>query len=51
MDRSEHWAVSGMKFIKWHILYLGHKYKLGEEWLETSPEEMDLGALVSSSSV
>ena len=45
--------INGMKFTKsksW-ILRLGrsnagHKYKLGEEWLESSPAERDLGVLV-----
>ncbi|KAK4819387.1 hypothetical protein QYF61_003658 [Mycteria americana] len=50
LDRLEHWAmINGMKFNKskcW-ILHLGcsnarHKYKLGEDWLETSPGERDL---------
>lgn len=53
MDRLEHWAISGMEFSKYQILYLGqsnagHKCELGKEWLETSPAEMDLGVLVSS---
>ncbi|KAK4831727.1 hypothetical protein QYF61_018857 [Mycteria americana] len=56
LDRSEHWAiVSGMKFKKnkCQILHLGwskvgHKYQLGEEWLESSPAERDLGVLVGS---
>ncbi|KAK4819741.1 hypothetical protein QYF61_010835 [Mycteria americana] len=56
LHRLEHWAViNGMKCNKskcW-ILHLGrsnarHKYKLGEEWLESSPAERDLGVLVGS---
>ncbi|KAK4819200.1 hypothetical protein QYF61_026816 [Mycteria americana] len=56
LGRLEHWVIiNGMKFNKskcW-ILYLGwsnagHKYKLGEEWLENSPAERDLGVLVDS---
>ncbi|KAK4827981.1 hypothetical protein QYF61_022683 [Mycteria americana] len=54
LDSLEHWAmINGMKFNKskcW-ILHLGrsnagHKYKLGEEWLESSPAERGLGVLV-----
>ncbi|KAK4824906.1 hypothetical protein QYF61_021421 [Mycteria americana] len=56
LDRLEHWAViNGMKFkkSKCQILHLGwsnagHKYKLGEEWLESSPAERGLGVLVGS---
>ena len=38
---------------KCQILHLGwsnarHKYKWGEEWLERSPEERDLGVLIDS---
>jgi len=44
--------ITGMKFNKsncW-ILHLGwsnagHKYELGEEWLESCPAERDLGVL------
>ncbi|KAK4816332.1 hypothetical protein QYF61_015016 [Mycteria americana] len=55
VDALEHWAIiNGMKFNKskcW-ILYLGQskagcKYKLGEEWLESSPAERDLGLSMS----
>ena len=56
LDRLEHWAmINGMKFnkSKCHILHLersntGNKYKLGEEWLESSPAERHLGVLVNS---
>lgn len=47
-----------MKFNKNKCLILhlgwsnaGHKYKLREEWLESSPTEKDLGVLVGSSSI
>ncbi|KAK4816598.1 LOW QUALITY PROTEIN: hypothetical protein QYF61_018646, partial [Mycteria americana] len=50
------WAtINGMKFNKntCQILHLGqsnagHKYKLGEEWLESSPAERDLGVLLDT---
>lgn len=50
-------VISGMKFNKskcwiwllgWNIMDTSN---LGEEWLESSPVERDLGVLVSSSSV
>ncbi|KAK4807229.1 hypothetical protein QYF61_024349 [Mycteria americana] len=45
--------VSGTAKNKHEILHLGqsnarHKYKLREEWLESSPAERDLGMLVDS---
>ncbi|KAK4827622.1 hypothetical protein QYF61_019832 [Mycteria americana] len=54
LDRWEHWAIiNGMKLNKntCRILQLGwskagHKSKLGEQWLESSPAERGLGVLV-----
>ncbi|PKU48647.1 rna-directed dna polymerase from mobile element jockey- hypothetical protein [Limosa lapponica baueri] len=54
LDRLERWARADlMKFdkAKCKVLHLGHsnprhKYSLGREWLESSPEEKDLGVFI-----
>ncbi|PKU45350.1 reverse hypothetical protein [Limosa lapponica baueri] len=54
LDRLERWAcVNLIKFnqAKYNVQHMGHgnprhKYRLGGEWLESSPEEKDLGVLV-----
>ncbi|GAB0179110.1 mitochondrial enolase superfamily member 1 [Grus japonensis] len=54
LDRLERWACANLvKFnkAKCKVLHMGrrspkHDYRLGEEWIESSPEEKDLGVLI-----
>ncbi|GAB0176062.1 mitochondrial enolase superfamily member 1 [Grus japonensis] len=54
LDRLERWAnANRIKFskAKCKVLHIGrhnpkHSYRLGEEWIESGPEEKDLGVLI-----
>ncbi|GAB0181267.1 cAMP-dependent protein kinase inhibitor alpha [Grus japonensis] len=50
LDRLDRWAHENNK-AKCKVLHMGrcnpkHKYRLGKEWIESSPEEKDLGVLI-----
>ncbi|GAB0184283.1 rab effector MyRIP [Grus japonensis] len=52
LDRLERWTcVNRMKFNKCKFLHVGqgipkHRYRWGREWIESGPEEKDLGVLI-----
>ncbi|GAB0185019.1 cAMP-dependent protein kinase inhibitor alpha [Grus japonensis] len=50
LDRLKRWARANCTML-YEVLHVGlgnpkHKYRLGGEWIESSPEEKDLGVLV-----
>ncbi|GAB0202925.1 cAMP-dependent protein kinase inhibitor alpha [Grus japonensis] len=51
LDRLDRWACVNLMKAKCKVLHVGqsnpkHNYRLGEEWIESSPEEKDLGVLI-----
>ena len=51
LDRLERWACANLMKAKCKVLHMGwgdlkHIYRLGREWIESSPEEKDLRVLV-----
>ncbi|GAB0180667.1 cAMP-dependent protein kinase inhibitor alpha [Grus japonensis] len=51
LNRLERWACANLMKAKCKVPHMGqgnpkHNYRLGGEWIESSPEEKDLGVLV-----
>ncbi|GAB0175845.1 mitochondrial enolase superfamily member 1 [Grus japonensis] len=51
LDRLERWAYLKFSKAKCKVLHMGqgnpkHSYRLGGEWIESSPEEKDMGVLL-----